>query len=307
MVGRKSHKTVVITGANGLLGQKVVEAFAPHFRVVATGIQKKSVQSRQVEAEYAALDVIDYPKLKDFLLDIRPDVVVNCAGYTSVDKAEQEKDQARKVNATAVKKMVQVLRRMKSKFVQISTDYIFDGTSGPYNESSRPNPLNYYGLTKWEAENAVKASGIDHLIFRTNVLYGVANKVSRNFVLWVMQSLQENKEIRVVDDQLNNPTLANGLAECILMGCVMNVHGVYNYGGTEYLSRYEFARKIAHFFDLPVQRIQRCSSADLNQQADRPLQSGLKTEKVVEDLHIRLYDIQAGLKQVEKDLQKCEI
>lgn len=307
MVGKNPNKTVVVTGANGLLGQKVVETFAPHFRVVATGIQKKSVHPPQVGAEYAVLDIVEYSKLKDFFHEIRPDVVVNCAGYTNVDNAEQEKDLARKVNATAVKKMVQVLRRMNSKFVQISTDYIFDGTAGPYDESSRPNPLNYYGLTKWEAENAVKASGINHLIFRTNVLYGAANKVGSNFVLWVRQSLQDNKSIQVVDDQINNPTLANGLAECILMGCVMNAHGVYNYGGTEYLSRYEFARKIAHYFDLPVQRIQPCSSADLDQEAERPLQSGLKTEKVVEDLHIRLYDIRAGLKQVEKDLQKCEI
>lgn len=306
MVQEKSNKKVVVTGANGLLGQKVVEAFAPHFTVVATGYEPEPVFG--VDAvKYLPLDITDYTGTKHFLSETNPDIVVNCAAYTNVDKAEQEKDLARKINAAAVRKMAQVLRRLKAKFVHISTDYIFDGTDGPYDESQRPSPVNYYGQTKWEAENGVIASGVDHLIFRTNVLYGVANNVGSNFVLWVIKSLEEQKQIRVVDDQINNPTLANGLAEAILIGCVMNANGIYNYAGTDLVTRYEFARKIAKYFQLPVENITTCSTEDLGQEAPRPLHSGLVTDKVVRDLHIRLYDILAGLKQVEKDLQKCEI
>jgi len=306
MVRNKSQKKVVVAGANGLLGQKVVEAFSPHFQVIASGYESKPVFGVE-NVEYVPLDITDYTGTKNFLSDTRPDIVVNCAAYTNVDKAEIERDLARKVNAAAVGKMAEVLRRLKAKFVHISTDYIFDGTDGPYDESHRPSPVNYYGQTKWEAENLVLASGVDHLIFRTNVLYGVANKVVSNFVLWVLQSLEEQKSIRVVDDQVNNPTLANGLAEAILIGCVMNAKGIYNYAGTDLVTRYEFARKIAEHFDLPVENISTCTTEDLGQEAPRPLKSGLITDKVVEDLHIRLYDISAGLNQVEKDLQKCEI
>lgn len=306
MKSKPAKKRAVIIGANGLLGQKVVDAFAPHFRVIATGREDAPVRDLP-NVEYIRLDLLDYRRVKDFFADIQPHFVVNCAAFTDVDGAEDNRKIARKVNATAVKKMVQVLRRVDSKFVQISTDYIFNGTNGPYRENSRPNPVNYYGQTKWEAENAIKASGIDYLIFRTNVLYGVADKVGQNFVLWVLQSLGDEKEIHVVDDQINNPTLANGLAEGILLGCVMNARGVYHYAGTELVSRYEFAYRIAEHFGLSTELIHPCTTAELQQTAPRPLQSGLITDKVVEELHIRLYDLCAGLKQVEKDLQKCEI
>ncbi|MBS1272488.1 MAG: dTDP-4-dehydrorhamnose reductase [Candidatus Marinimicrobia bacterium] len=302
----QSEKRILVTGANGLLGQKVVDAFAPHFRVIATGREEKSVRPL-TSATYQQLDITDKPAMKECFQSYEPEIVVNCAAYTDVDQAEVEKKVAWQVNAAAVKKMVRVLRRIGTKFVQISTDYIFDGTSGPYDESARPEPINYYGTSKLAAENEVKASGIEHLILRTNVLYGAAESVNSNFVLWVMQSLENNTPIRVVDDQYNNATLANGLAECIAIACVMNVHDVYNYAGTDLINRYEFALKIADYFDYDADLITPCKTEELNQHADRPRKSGLITDKVVKNLHIQLYDTEAGLRQVEKDLQQCEI
>ncbi|MCF7802740.1 MAG: dTDP-4-dehydrorhamnose reductase [Candidatus Marinimicrobia bacterium] len=302
----QTDKQVLVTGANGLLGQKVVDAFKPHFSVIATGLEKQSVRSID-PASYQRLDLTDHDQLKDCFDEYRPDIVVNCAAYTDVDGAENEKETAWQVNALAVKRMVRILRRMGTKFVQISTDYIFSGEDGPYDESARPEPVNYYGTSKLAAENEIKASGIDHVIFRTNVLYGAAESITPNFVLWVMKSLEENEPIQVVDDQINNATLANGLAECIAIGCVMNAKGVYNYAGTDLINRYEFALKIADYFGYNVDLISPCKTKDLNQTAERPLRSGLLTDKVVKNLHIQLYDTEAGLQQVEKDLQQCEI
>lgn len=299
-------KTVVVTGANGLLGQKVVDVFSPHFNTLATSVQKESVRTLK-DVEYHQLDLTNYSRTEGFLKYFEPDYVVNCAAYTNVDKAEEERKLCYKINATAVEHMTEFLRRTETKFVQVSTDYVFNGQSGPYRESDRPDPINYYGTTKLAAENAVRGSGADCLIFRTNVLYGAADSIKNNFVLWVMNSLADNQSIRVVDDQMNNATIANGLAEAILMGCVMNAQGLYHYGGTDFIDRYDFALKIADYFGYDQGLISRCSTADLNQAAPRPLKSGLHTDKVVDDLQIRLYDTKAGLKQFEKDLQKCEI
>lgn len=306
MSKKNSNKTVLITGANGLLGQKTVNTFAEHFGVLATDIQSPPATST-TGAEYHSLNLTDFAALKKFLDDRAPDILVNCAAYTNVDGAESDRETAWNVNAMAVKKMCHILRRKKTKFIQISTDYIFDGQNGPYDEGARPDPLNYYGTSKLAAENAVKASGIDYLIVRTNVLYGAAPGVKNNFVLWVKTSLENHQKIRVVDDQVNNATLANGLAECLLMACVMNARGVYNYAGTDLINRYVFAQKIADYFGYDKSLISPCKTADLNQPAPRPLNSGLITDKVVNDLHIRLYDTRAGLKQVEKDLKQCEI
>ncbi len=303
---KNANKTVIVTGANGLLGQKVVETFAPHFNVVATGIEPKPVLDIE-SVEYRALDLTDFDAMKTFFDGYSPDILINCAAYTNVDGAEEERETAWQVNTMAVKKMAHQLRRKNAKFVQISTDYIFNGENGPYSEKDRPEPINYYGTSKLASENEIKASGIDHLIIRTNVLYGAANHVKNNFVLWVINSLENHQHIRVVDDQINNATLANGLAECIMMGCVMNARGVYNYAGTDLISRYEFAHKIADYFGYDTDLIEPCKTADLDQAAPRPLNSGLTTDKVVRDLHIRLYDTRAGLKQVEKDLKQCEI
>jgi len=298
---KKSEKIALVTGANGLLGQKVIEQFAPHFLVIATGIQPEPVRAMS-GVTYLQLDITNYGDMQRMMKRFEPDFVINCAAYTNVDKAEEEKELTWEINATAVRKMVRMLRRIGAKFVQISTDYIFDGQEGPYSEEARPEPLGYYGTSKLAAENAVIASGIDHLIFRTNVLYGTAAGMQNNFVLWVKRSLESQQTIRVVDDQFNNPTLANGLAECILMACIMNGHGVYNYAGTDWCNRYEFAQKIAEYFDLNSDLITPCKTEELNQTAPRPMKSGLITDKVVADLHISLYDIKAGLKQMEKDL-----
>jgi len=306
MPQKNTNKTVIVTGANGLLGQKTVETFAPHFNVIATSVEPEPVLDIE-SVEYRGLDITEFDAMKEFFDDYEPDILVNCAAYTNVDGAEKQKETAWRVNAMAVKKMAHQLRRKNTKFVQISTDYIFNGDDGPYSETDRPDPVNYYGTSKLAAENEIKASGIDHLIIRTNVLYGAANQIKNNFVLWVIKSLENHQPIRVVDDQINNATLANGLAECIMMGCVMNARGVYNYAGTDLISRYEFAQKIAEYFGYNVDLIEPCKTADLNQAAPRPLNSGLQTDKVVRDLHIRLYDTRAGLKQVEKDLQQCEI
>ena len=304
---RKSpDKVVLVTGANGLLGQKVVDVFAPHFTVVATDLIRESVRPLD-NARYHPLDITDKAAVKDLFTDLEPDILVNCAAYTDVDRAEEERETAWQVNAAAVKKMARLLRRMGTKFVQVSTDYIFDGTDGPYDESARPEPVNYYGTSKLAAENELKASGIDHVIIRTNVLYGAAEQVSKNFVLWVMDSLRAGEKIQVVDDQYNNATLANGLAECIAIACVMNARGVYHYAGTDLINRYEFALKIAQFFGFNADLITPCKTEELNQLAARPRKSGLITDKVVENLSIQLYDTQAGLQQVEKDVQQCEI
>ncbi len=296
-------KRVLITGANGLLGQKLVTTCVEDFEVMATAREPQSV-FRSPRFTYRQLDITHYRSVQNLLEDFRPEMIINAAAYTDVDGCEVHKETCWQANVKAVENLAVGARRLGATLVHISTDYIFDGNNGPYDENARPNPLCYYGKAKLASENAVKKEGIPYLIARTSVVYGMGHRVKTNFFLWVYHSLKAGKAIRVVTDQYNTPTLADDLAEGILQALQANVLGVVNISGGEFLNRYQMAVQIARFFGFDAEQITPITTEQLQQKARRPLKAGLKIDRAIELFHFQPKTLKEAMEFLTPFLQE---
>jgi len=287
-------KTVLITGSNGLLGQKLVKDFQPHYKVIACDLQSESF-FHFPNLSYESLDITNRRQLGFHISFCHPQVIINTAAYTDVDGCEIHKDKAWAVNVGGVKNLVNFCKEQKIKFIQLSTDYIFDGEDGPYSEEDPSKPVNFYGETKLESERIIKEGGIAFLIIRTNVLYGFGKNVKPNFLLWLLEKLSQNKKIKIVTDQFNNPTLADNLSLGILEMVKKSISGTYHIAGSEYLSRYDFAIKVASKFNFDKNNILPAKTELLQQKAKRPYKGGLKIDKAQNILETKLLNVDQAL------------
>lgn len=294
---------ILVVGSNGLLGQKVAEMLV---RGTSSAVTLSSMEDAPVRvmdtAGYVKTDITSKKEVKQLVAGAEPDVIINCAAITNVDACESERELAWKVNVGGLENLIEFSRRTDATIVQISSDYIFDGRNGPYTEDDRPEPVSYYGKTKLAGENALRASGVKYLIARTMVLYGYAQGIKPNFVLWLIQSLEKKSAVRIVDDQIGNPTLADDLAYGLIRGVELGRTGVYHIAGREILSRYEFAQRVAQAFKLDETLITPIKTAQLRQPAQRPLKSGLITLKAEVELGIHPSTIDQGLAVVKNQL-----
>jgi dTDP-4-dehydrorhamnose reductase len=286
--------TVLVTGSNGLLGQKIIKDLHPHYKVIACDLHPESSLSFP-NLSYESLDITNRRQLGFHISFYHPQVVINAAAYTDVDGCEIHKDKAWAVNVGGVKNLINFCQEQKIKLIQLSTDYIFNGENGPYSEDDPPDPVNFYGETKLESEKMVKESGVDFLIIRTNVLYGFGKNVKSNFLLWLLEKLSQNEKIKIVTDQFNNPTLADNLSLCILEMVKKNISGVYHVASSEYLSRYDFAIKVAEKFNFDKNNILPAKTDLLQQKAKRPYHGGLKIDKAKSILETKLLNVNQAL------------
>lgn len=299
MTGKSSKPIILVTGSNGLLGQKVVGLAGSHYRTVGADLQEEPVGSVD---QYLTLDISQREAVIDAVERISPASIVNTAALTNVDACERERDLAWSVNVDGIRFLLEASQRVGSNLVQISSDYVFDGESGPYGEDAISNPIGFYGLTKLEGERVLGASRSPWVIVRTNVLYGWAKDVRLNFFLWVYTHLAAGKYLRAAIDQYGNPTLADSLAEGILVLLSGNHRGIYHIAGADYMSRWAFAVKIAQVFELNQELIVPVLSAQLSQRAPRPHWGGLKTDRAAQELGRPMLGVQAGLETLKKQI-----
>lgn len=270
---------ILVTGANGLLGQKLVELIlAKDDYLIATA--KSKLVLPLPKGEFHPLDITDHNQVLDVIAGTKPDVVIHTAAMTNVDQCEVEKEKCWESNVTAVEHIVEACTKAGARLVHLSTDFIFDGTHGPLDEEAVPNPISYYGASKWAAEKVVQQSGLAWAIARTVLVYGVTKDMSRsNIVLWVKKSLEERKTINVVNDQWRTPTLAEDLA----MGCYLitqkQATGIYNISGEEMMTPYDIAIATADFFKLDKTLISPTDSSKFKQVAARPPKTGFLIKK----------------------------
>jgi dTDP-4-dehydrorhamnose reductase len=300
----EARKTIFITGANGLLGQKLCRDFSSSYKIITTDLQPDNLVSFP-NLSYETLDITDRRSLEFHVRFYKPKVVINAAAYSDVDGCETNQTQAWAANVGGVKNLARACQKHGAKLVHLSTDYIFDGENGPYSEDDPPHPVSFYGETKLESEKVVQESGIDFIIVRTNVLYGFGKNVKKNFLLWLLEKLSAGEKLNIVDDQLNNPTLADNLSECILEMVERNLSGIFHIGGAEYLSRYDFALKVADVFGFKEAEITPIKTDSLKQKAKRPSKGGLKILKAQGILKTRLLNMKEGLNQA-KESKKTE-
>jgi dTDP-4-dehydrorhamnose reductase len=299
-------KTVLVTGSNGLLGQKITTAIlaGKKFNLVATSKGKNRFKSTN-GYKYAEMDILDPVHVRAVLGAYKPDAIVHTAALTNVDKCETEKELAYALNVEAVKTLVTICKEYNIQLVHLSTDFIFDGAGGPYDELGVPNPLSYYGETKFCAEEIIKNSICKWTILRTIIVYGIISDASRsNIVLWAKGALEKGTPINVVNDQWRMPTLAEDLADACLAVIEKDAHGVFNVSGKDMMSISELVYRVADFWHLDKGLITEVSSASLKQAARRPVKTGFILDKATEELGYAPRSFEQGLALLDQQLKE---
>ncbi len=283
-----------------MLGQRIVQFYSdkPNIQLLTCSFEDKSCFHN---IDYKLCDLTKRDNVKDIILDFYPDYIINAAAFTNVDLSETERETAWKVNVKGVEYLAESCRTIDAHLIHFSSDYIFDGTKGPYDEKATPKPLGYYGRTKLASENVLKVSGTYYTILRTNVLYGIADS-RPDYVRWVVNSLKQGKNINIVTDQINNPTYIDDLVQAISKVIEFKKYGIYNIGGRDLISRYDFAIKIAEYFNLNKSLITPITTEMLNQLAKRPLRSGLVTIKAESEFGYKPHSINETLSIMKKEI-----
>ena len=291
---------VLITGCNGLLGQKLVRYAPAGSQVLGVDLQE---QSTAAVGDYRSVDLSQTGAAAEVIRLWQPAWVLNAAAFTDVDGAEIMREQCYRVNVTLVENIIRACAETGAKMVHVSTDYVFDGRNGPYREEDPPHPIGYYGATKLAGEQALQSSTIHYAIARTMVLYGQGVRVRPNFVTWLVATLAQGRAVRIVNDQFGNTTLADELAEGIWQMVLRQSRGIYHIAGREIVDRYTFALKIAQVFGLDAALIEPVATAQLQQRAPRPMQSGLVVQKALNELELSLSDVESGLRRFAAEYQ----
>lgn len=287
---------ILIIGAMGQVGKNLVRVFESDAsaRVFKT--------ARRGAEGFLSLDIAEADSVKKAFADSNPDVVYLCSALTNVDVCEREKDLARKINVEGPRRVSELCREGGSKLVFYSTEYVFDGKDGPYCEDDTPNPVNWYGKTKIEAERVI--SGIcPSLIIRTTVIYGW-DPGGKNFLMQVLGRAGKGEEMKVPIDQYSNPTWAFELARASADLAGLGSGGIYNLVGEKLESRHDFALEICGVFNLDGSLIKGVRTEEMNQAAARPLKAGLKTEKAFGILGKRLSAPGGALKIIKDGMNE---
>ena len=301
---------ILLTGSNGLLGQKLVQLILDRgeYELIATARGENRLPMLDGNGIYRSLDVTDRDEVQRSVHEFKPDYVIHTAAMTNVDQCETEREGCWKLNVDAVQYLAEACQAHGTRLIHISTDFIFDGENGPYDESARANPLSYYGESKLAAEELLLASqNLQFAIARTVLVYGIAHDMSRsNIILWVKNSLENHKPIKVVDDQWRTPTLAEDLA----LGCYLmvkhNATGIFNISGSNLLTPYDMAVQTADFFGLDKSFMTRADSSTFTQPAKRPAKTGFVIEKARQQLGYEPHSFAEGIALVAGQLAESK-
>lgn len=288
---------ILITGSNGLLGQKLVELIVSqkNHKLIATARGENRLPNKD-NYRYVSLDITDEAAVNSVISSEKPDTIIHTAAMTNVDQCETEKEDCWKLNVDAVKYLIKASETNNCFLVHLSTDFIFDGADGPYTEEDKPNPVSYYGESKLAAEKLLEESNIKWAIARTVLVYGIAHDMSRsNIILWVKKSLEDAKAINVVDDQWRSPTLAEDLAKGCLLIAEKEATGIYNISGKNLMTPYEMAIQTADFFKLDKSFITKTDGSKFKQTAKRPPKTGFILDKAIKDLGYNPHSFEEGI------------
>lgn len=240
---------ILTTGSNGLLGQKLSSLLLASGRaqLVATskGANRHPIQNGYT---YVDMDITDAEKVEEVVSFYQPDILINTAALTNVDICHTKRNLCRLINVNAVSHLARACQKHGVHLIHLSTDFVFDGSAGPYAEDDEPNPISFYGESKRDAEQIVMASACKWSIIRTVLVYGSTPDMSRsNIVLWAKSALESQTEIKVVNDQWRTPTLAEDLAEGCLLTAEKGSEGIFHVSGKEMMSIHQLVDRLPDF------------------------------------------------------------
>ena len=228
------NKRILVTGANGQLGSDIVTIFRQHNMDVVGTVR-------------SVMDITNQKQVFEVINQIKPQVIIHCAAYTAVDKAEEDKLNCYKVNVDGTRNLTLVAKELNIELIYFSTDYVFDGAkSEPYEVTDLPNPINYYGLTKYLGEEIIKSFLSKYYVFRISWVFGPNGK---NFVNTILRLAKEKSSINVVSDQFGSPTYTVDVANFLLSESQIS-YGIHHLTNDGYTSWFEFASKIIELSKL---------------------------------------------------------
>lgn len=277
---------IVITGSNGLLGQKIVKQCLAHSITFLATSKGENRNPECPENCYTELDITNPDHISKVFSSFKPTHVIHTAAITNVDYCETHPEECTLVNCKAVELLFEESKIHNAHFQLISTDFVFDGENGPYKEDDPVGPLSQYAKSKVDAERVLLESSYSNTsVVRTIIVYGKAHNLSRsNLILWAKDALQKQTEIQVVDDQFRSPTWADDLAWACLEICRRNKRGIYHISGPETLSIYGIVERIAQYFSFSMDNVKKVKSDTLNQPAKRPPVTGFDLAKAKNEL-----------------------
>lgn len=264
---------LLIIGASGVLGSRLYnDAIKKRWNALGTFC------SHEFEGLFY-LDVADKSSIEKIFSFFQPEVVVMAGGVTDVDLSARKPNLAKEINIKGTSNLVKKVKEYGAKLVYTSTDYVFDGENGPYEEDDKTNPINIYGKTKLEAEQIVSSKMRDSIIVRTSQLYGV-DHIGRNFIVKIINNIRSDKKIYAADDFYSTPTYSGLLSEMIMKLIEKGANGLYHGAGPEFLSRFEYVNKILDIFEVNKGLIKKVKLKDLKLDAKRPKKCGFKIDKI---------------------------
>ena len=301
--------TILLTGSNGLLGQKLVQLIIEkgEYNLIATAKGENRLPDffpplprRGAGGEssiFHSIDVTDREQVQQAIARFKPGYVIHTAAMTNVDQCETERESCWKLNVDAVQYLADACAEHNAFLLHLSTDFIFDGAAGPYDETAKAHPLSYYGESKLAAERILLGrQDLRWAVARTILVYGIAHDMSRsNIILWVKNSLESGKAIKVVDDQWRTPTLAEDLATGCYLIVRHNATGIFNISGKDLLTPWEMANQTADFFNLDKSLMTRADSTTFTQPAKRPARTGFVIEKARTQLGYEPHSFREGI------------
>jgi len=296
---------VLVIGGGGQLGTKIIEQAKDSFEMYATYLTRKPFLN---DSKIFNIDKTNREGIMALFRKVSPKVAIDTAALHNVDYCETHRDEAWNVNVEGTRNVAEACKNHDARMMFVSTDYVFDGAKGSYAEDDDANPVNYYGLTKLEAEKAVAETCGNYVIARPSVIYSYVPSIRQesssgkplNFAMWLAQKLKNREPVKIVTDQYSSPTLADDLAEILMKMANSEKTGTYHTAGRTRLSRYEFAVKIAKKLNFEEGLVAPTTTDQLKQAAERPMDSSLSIEKIEKDLALRMQTIDEALDKFAK-------
>jgi dTDP-4-dehydrorhamnose reductase len=270
---------ILITGASGLLGLRLVELYGSECPVLAVRFTNQIVRPGFPNVDWERADLTEGDNAARLISEFNPTMIVSCAAMTDVDMCESATEIARAINCGIVENLTQAIDDLEVRLVHISTDYVFDGSEAQPSEKAATNPLNIYGETKLCAEKAISECGCNSLIIRTSALYDCRRLSKANLFTSTHDRLKAGETVSTASDVYCNPMWALNLAECIREISAIDINGILNIAGPVYQTRYEFSLAVARHFGYPEESVLPVKLDQLNRPANRPRLAGLNTAK----------------------------
>jgi len=272
---------ILITGSNGLLGQKLVKRCIRHNVVFVATSKGENRNTLCPKEHYKELDITDQKAVNALIEEIQPTAIIHTAAITNVDYCEDHPEECKTVNVDATRYLWEAAKSYGAHFELLSTDFVFDGENGPYAETDKVNPLSTYARSKVDAENILLSdSETNWSIARTIIVYGTGEGLSRsNMILWALEALPKGQTMNLVNDQFRAPTWADDLAYGCMEIVLRKQSGIFHLSGPQTLAVSEIVRRIARYLNVSENCINEISSHTLNQAAKRPPKTGFDLTK----------------------------